>query len=66
MSLETVGLLLEQYKNKEIPLEELIKRMKSLPGAVLIEEDKQYVVSGKLLKELLDAIKDLFLEERCC
>lgn len=63
MSLRTVDELIRQYNDKEITLTELLHEFKQLPGVTVLEDDSQYVVSGKLLKGLLNTIKDLLLED---
>jgi len=63
MSLRTVDALIKQYNDKELTLTELLHEFKQLPGAVVLEEDQRYMVSGKILTDLLNTIKDLLLED---
>lgn len=60
---ERINELLEQYKQDEITVNELLEQLKQLPGVSVIDEEKQYMVSGKVLKGLLNAVRELLLED---
>ena len=53
-----VNQLIDAYTVGEITVDELLEQLKQLPGVSVIDDDKQYVVSGKLLKGFLNAIRE--------
>jgi len=53
-----INKLIDAYTVGEITVGELLEQLKQLPGVSVVDDDKQYVVSGKLLKGFLNAIRE--------